>query len=89
MLVLEKVVNQDFGLMAERREQEASLFSNEEIFIKIAKNIISNSTLTFNDKIMLHKAAIPRRNFILLSIQQLYALKQIEWKAFVLFDTYF
>ncbi|MCE7734942.1 MAG: hypothetical protein GPJ54_08705 [Candidatus Heimdallarchaeota archaeon] len=90
MSIIEKINSrQDFKLMAKRREHAASMKSNEEIFFKVAKNILLNPSLTFDDKILLLCAAIPTKSIITQSIQRLYSMNQIEWNEYVLFDTYF
>lgn len=84
MLDVEKdYTNLDFELVGIEMESITSKMSNEDIFISVAKNIILNTILSMEIRIIQLISAIPRKEIVLRSIEQLYSSNKLDIEEYL------
>lgn len=74
---------QNFEKMAIELDNTASMKSDDDIFISVAKNIILNSKLPLKMRIIQLICAIPKKEIILKSIEQLYYSNRFDVEEYL------
>ncbi|MCE7734943.1 MAG: hypothetical protein GPJ54_08710 [Candidatus Heimdallarchaeota archaeon] len=74
---------QNYNKMAIEFENTASMKSDDDIFISVAKNIILNSKLPLKMRIIQLISTIPRKEIILKSIEQLYYSNRFDIEEYL------